>query len=1218
MSFFLIVLILCLVNSINPSSKKNESNLYINFPVSNIELYKKDIANYKQLNQNENYYKEIILDFLNQTKANPIIFLNFMLNCKEYQDLLLDVVKQILNQNNFSSIYNISEIILKDIFNDENDTFINESYKIINNTKTNNIIDYIIDLIEKFNRTYNFVFTQLKKIFNVDGFRKLFNFMYDRFKQYFYNFVEAFCENSKFKTICKMLKHFITTYQDTLVELCYNLIANFGNRVNVTNILKDFVIKYTKDNSSSLFEELVLILKNNTIMKELAEVIVLDDPIADKIMDEILLNENIMKFLIKFFYNETFVTNFADIIENIYNSTYANKKIPEFIKTLYGNNEQYYYMVINFTLTIMRNVFTEAKLTKTISNLSSRLLRKFIFEGPFDIENITQDCKDFINYTFFKELGEYNIDIDFRLFYIKKFMIQSSKNKNDFLTYETCLDEKYDKMINLTEIYDIKPVFLLCSIIDEPSQNKLKDSIYFEKYNYLTSLCVPYGKNSTTKEALCSNEDYNKIIKIMYQLSFNLETATIDSIVLDREKIEISKNDYINCIVIIFILLIPLIIRLFLLIYKICKKKKHLEKGIINRLTLTNENKSFSIQKTEEIINDDNENISFTKTAPKWYRFLNEYFDIIKNGSDLFNFTLNETNFNKFNGITYIKGILGLSMILNIFGQTFFILLNIPTTTLGPFQFYSTLIHPFYAVLIFGLRYSPRIIFSCSGYTLVYKFLCFIEQDPKFCFLKFLALQSYKYILLILISLFVRFSLHFLDVFLHPKKSPIASLFLHKLENANSKYFYNLFSFLFYNLGEERYDNDRDQSVIQYLYLPINEVFLFIFGIALISIGYKYKYKIDIIIIILIILIYLAKLFLFIFYMKEKQIYTTLYFYLFGYGAFMLNPLFNLPSFLIGMFFGLVNFTIQRGVNNICEENNYSQLYSIDLAPTLKANIDSKEEDIKKNNNYDNIPSNKSLENTYAHDIMSNSILEEKNDLFKISDNKTNIGIKKNQTINFNIDISENEIVKDMPFLISSIIFTNFHRKNQDKIYLKIILIIFILIICFFIFIHYIITNYTISRYIDTDVKKSDNLSLDKLIPNNFLNIIYVIDIEIVVFLINWICFYLYFKGGQFNDFLSSMIWAFFIKSYFSYALVLSPTILYIFYQSETVITITIYNIFIYSLISIFLLFIFVIIYYSCYEYPLKKIFKTLKIRMSYTNIDDDEELDYDEIDSIK
>ena len=76
-------------------------------------------------------------------------------------------------------------------------------------------------------------------------------------------------------------------------------------------------------------------------------------------------------------------------------------------------------------------------------------------------------------------------------------------------------------------------------------------------------------------------------------------------------------------------------------------------------------------------------------------------------------------------------------------------------------------------------------------------------------------------------------------------------------------------------------------------------------------------------------------------------------------------------------------------------------------------------------------------------------------------------------------------------------------------------------------------------------------------------------DIELVVFMINWICLYAYFKGGEFNDFLSHIYWSFFIKSYFSYALVSSPIILYIFYQSETVLTVTIYNIILYSLISL-------------------------------------------------
>ena len=61
------------------------------------------------------------------------------------------------------------------------------------------------------------------------------------------------------------------------------------------------------------------------------------------------------------------------------------------------------------------------------------------------------------------------------------------------------------------------------------------------------------------------------------------------------------------------------------------------------------------------------------------------------------------------------------------------------------------------------------------------------------------------------------------------------------------------------------------------------------------------------------------------------------------------------------------------------------------------------------------------------------------------------------------------------------------------------------------------------------------------------------------------------------------------------------------FYQSETVIAVTIFNILLYSLISCFFVFLVVIIFYSFYEYPLRKIFKTLKIRKAYINIDDDE-----------
>ena len=441
-------------------------------------------------------------------------------------------------------------------------------------------------------------------------------------------------------------------------------------------------------------------------------------------------------------------------------------------------------------------------------------------------------------------------------------------------------------------------------------------------------------------------------------------------------------------------------------------------------------------------------------------------------------------------------------------------------------------------------------------------------------------------------------------------------IFHNQLEEHSIKYFYYLLSFLFYNIkDDELFTNES--VFIQYLYLPINEIFLFIYGIALISIGYKFKLRFDIIIIISFILVYLFKLAIFIFFMHERKIYSTLYFFLHGYGVLMLNPIFNLPSFLVGMYFGLVNFTIQRGVNNISKDEKYKEYELLDYD---KQDMNQKRIPSEEKKRFYKIINNNDLEDNKLSRILTfsrnqSSIFEVEN--YVVKSEKSNISFdsedeksqKENLDINTRWDKREinNNILLTMPFLKSTVDFTNFHRRNQDKIILKIILVIFFVLLIFFISVRYIFIHIYITKDIKPDANISDTLSFEKIIPNYFLNILYVIDIEIVVIIINWICFYLYFKGGQINDFLNHIYWSFFIKSYFSYALVSSPVILYIFYQSETVIAVTIFNILLYSLISCFFVFLVVIIFYSFYEYPLRKIFKTLKIRKAYINIDDDE-----------
>ena len=88
----------------------------------------------------------------------------------------------------------------------------------------------------------------------------------------------------------------------------------------------------------------------------------------------------------------------------------------------------------------------------------------------------------------------------------------------------------------------------------------------------------------------------------------------------------------------------------------------------------------------------------------------------------------------------------------------------------------------------------------------------------------------------------------------------------------------------------------------------------FVFGTAILSIGYKWKIRIDYVILFLLVSIYLAKIISYFSYSNAKDYFTTLYFYLFNYGEIILNPLFNLNYYLIGIFYGLVNFSIQKGV----------------------------------------------------------------------------------------------------------------------------------------------------------------------------------------------------------------------------------------------------------------------------------------------------------------
>ena len=157
-------------------------------------------------------------------------------------------------------------------------------------------------------------------------------------------------------------------------------------------------------------------------------------------------------------------------------------------------------------------------------------------------------------------------------------------------------------------------------------------------------------------------------------------------------------------------------------------------------------------------------------------------------------------------------------------------------------------------------------------------------------------------------------------------KRPSWVLFQHYIEE-ELNFIKNALALLF--IPEDFNNYEEKQNLIFHFFMPLNEIFFFVFGIILISLGYKFKLRLDFIIIGIIFFLIVMKIIMFSSYWNtENGIFSTTDYYLFHFGLQSLRPYFNLSSFLIGMYFGLINYSIQKGITSIYKDkkSNYKKL----------------------------------------------------------------------------------------------------------------------------------------------------------------------------------------------------------------------------------------------------------------------------------------------------
>ena len=195
--------------------------------------------------------------------------------------------------------------------------------------------------------------------------------------------------------------------------------------------------------------------------------------------------------------------------------------------------------------------------------------------------------------------------------------------------------------------------------------------------------------------------------------------------------------------------------------------------------------------------------------------------------------------------------------------------------------------------------------YKISDLTLYSKFNL---QLDNIILIKFILRYIYRYIIFILAIFFFKFSM-INPLYLIYEKSPI---WLYCKEEIEDKFDFLKFistMFLFTSFSRKTF-----------LYLNpfnyvVNEIFFFIFGTIFIFFSYKKNLRMDLYIFLIIFIIEILKLLIFlIFHIEEKGLYPLMFYQDFDGRFFLFNPIYNLPCFLIGILFGMVNYCIQNSL----------------------------------------------------------------------------------------------------------------------------------------------------------------------------------------------------------------------------------------------------------------------------------------------------------------
>jgi len=515
--------------------------------------------------------------------------------------------------------------------------------------------------------------------------------------------------------------------------------------------------------------------------------------------------------------------------------------------------------------------------------------------------------------------------------YITKLFRDSAKNKNDLGSFVDCIATDYIESLNDSYESILKNITYLIFRVERLSEKNSSNLSYYFHEGYVFGIC-------TIKH--CSDDEYIKVLKefdVQSGYLFNLTNTTIELInVNDYISNKYSKEFFIYLIpfyIAVIIIICSFYPKILICIFGVCFFRKGNTDVDIQETFIRN--RQNTIQNNSEMLIDYNNKSEFINC-----------FNKSVNVDELF---LVKTDANNDSGLSFIKGLRGISLIYVLFGLVYLIILESPLKIYCQTQHKQLLKSILFNIIFVGTRFSPRFLFALSGYVLCYKFICFLEdrsETEKYNQTQLLrkrretnnncsSLEFTKLVSNDSIELHISNIIRYKDLFsfYYPQIYKIIC------------YVFSVFFFYysFYHMSTLLYDPNpfwiylkkniiREESIseifrqifmlnffyknpgldVNVFWIIQNEISFFIIATVLIFILYKYEWRLDTFLISFTSLLIVMKVIFFLFFVKESS--SLILSGTDSFRTFFINPGTNISYYFIGCYFGLVNYVIQKSI----------------------------------------------------------------------------------------------------------------------------------------------------------------------------------------------------------------------------------------------------------------------------------------------------------------